>query len=222
MSKTTLSALLALLATAACSAPGGTASDQPSDVTTLAAHGSKKKAPAADHQGTITGVEYHGDGCPANANTTGISGDGEAVTSVFSAFFTSAGDGTSDGDQTRACLLDVKVDVPAGWQYRLNAADVRGYADLDSGVTGTRSSTYLIIGSAPIAPAPAHFSGGTGGADYGQRDVAPDSPAVWSPCGRGQDLWIGVNLSLDGPATAATSTLTIDSIDNELAWRTCQ
>src|SRR4051812_37353370 len=65
--------------------------------------------------GSIESVEYHGTGCDGGSAATGVSPDQQAVTSTFSDFLASTGDGTSPDDASRNCLLMVKINVPQGW-----------------------------------------------------------------------------------------------------------
>jgi hypothetical protein len=113
------------------------------------------------------------------------------------------------------------VNVPAGWSYNLDAVDFRGFAGLDAAVTGHRQATYLVRGGRPHATAPVAFPGGAEAGDYAQRDVDANTLG-WSPCGGGQDLWIGVSLALQSGDPTANATLNIDSIDGELSWKECR
>jgi hypothetical protein len=211
MSKSPLVLLIAAFLPAACTqAPGGPSERAAANATAAPGEG-----------GTIEGVEYHGTGCEGGSAVTAVSPDNLAVTSTFSDFVASTGDGTTPDDASRNCLLMMKIDVPQGWSYSLESVDIRGFANLPAGVTATRKSLYLISGSAVHTTPTARFKGQISN-DYNDADVSPEKPGEWSPCGGGQMLWIGTQIEIAGKNRDAGAVLSIDSIDTELQWRRCQ
>jgi hypothetical protein len=214
MSKTPLVLLIAAaLVPAACA-------QAPGDAGPAERAQGRATAAAPGEGGFIESVEYRGTGCGGNSATTALSPDNQVATSTFSDFLASSGAGISPADASRNCLLMLKINVPGGWSYSLESVDIRGFADLPSGVTATRKSVYVISGS-PIHSTPtARFKGQISN-DYNDADVSPEKPGEWSPCGGGQLLWIATQTEIGGHGKDA-AVLSIDSIDTELQWRRCQ
>lgn len=207
MRKTPLAHLTALLLATGC----GVAPDDPSMDQDVA-----EAAATSAASGFIESASYAGTGCPKGSATTGISLDKQAATSVFSSFVTPAS--PSGARVTRNCLTTMKINVPRGWSYSLESVDVRGFADLQKGVTASRQSVYVISGSPVHVPPPARVSGAISD-DYNQADIGPGAPAPWSPCGGGQVLRIAAQTEVTG---RGNGQFTIDSIDTELKWRRCR
>jgi hypothetical protein len=214
---------VALLATACMAAPDGEplnpqAATQPASTEQHVA----SVGPAPPGSGTIESVEYAGTGCAANTASTGISPDGQAVTSIFSAFVASAGGVTEPELATRNCLVMMNVNVPAGWQYSIESVHYRGFAGMQSNVTASRQSLYVISGSPVHVTPPARIRGEIND-DYTHEDVSAEAPGVWSPCGGGQVLWIATQTEVDnGGRASREGQLTVDTIDTEIQWRRCQ
>jgi hypothetical protein len=211
MRRTPLALLTTLLVTACTAAPDdGPVTD-------------KQVAYAvAEGAGSIKSVDYVGTGCAAGSTTTALSPDNQVATSIFSAFVAAKGGASDPAEASRDCLVMMAIDVPAGWSYSLESVDYRGFAGLESEVTATRQSLYLISGS-PLHVTPrARFKGETN-KDYTHGDVSPTKPGVWSPCGGGQVLWIATKIEVNNAARPSRSgQLTVDTIDTELQWRRCQ
>jgi hypothetical protein len=178
-------------------------------------------APPPDGAGFIQNVAYAGTGCPGNSATSGISPDKQVVTSIFSAFVAEKGGASDPAKATLDCLVMLDIEVPAGWQYTLESVDYRGFAGLQSEVTASRRSLYLISGSPLHVTPPARFKGATD-KDYNHSDVSATAPAPWSPCGGGQVLWVATEIAVQTPRSSRSGQLTVDTIDTELTWRRCQ
>jgi Domain of unknown function (DUF4360) len=217
MRKISLALFTALLATA-CGAPPA---DQPLTQQHVAA-ADAGPGPAPAGAGLIEKVEYTGTGCEGNSAKTGISPDGQAVTSTFSAFVAQAGPGSAPAAAARNCLLMMQIKVPPGWSYSLESVDYRGLAHLETDVTASRQSLYVISGS-PVHVTPTVRFQGELDDDYNQADISPEAPGVWSPCGGGQVLWIATQSEVKNSARPGRGgQLIVDSIDTELQWRRCQ
>jgi hypothetical protein len=218
----------ALLASACAPAPESPAAEQspPSADATAAATAErrvpKKPRGSADQPGFIEQVAYAGSGCDGNSATSAPSPDNQVVTSTFSAFLADAGPGSEGDAATRNCLITMNINVPSGWSYSLESVDFRGFAALDSGVTATRKSLYMIAGSPVHVTPPARWKGPISD-NFNQPDVGPGAPGVWSPCGGGQVLMIATEATVDNHSHQdRAGQLTIDTIDTELTWRRCQ
>jgi hypothetical protein len=200
-------ALLTALFATACTAGADAQSLQQRAATTA----------VPDGAGFIESVDYAGTGCEAAGVASGISPDKQVVTSIFSAFVAATGGPTAKLN----CLVMMQINVPPGWSYSLESVDYRGFAGLESEVTASRQSLYMISGS-PVHVTPrARWKGVM--KDYTQGDVGPSAPGVWSPCGGGQLLWIATQIEVsNGARPSGSGQLTVDTIDTELQWRRCQ
>jgi hypothetical protein len=144
------------------------------------------------------------------------------VTSIFSAFVAEKGGASDPTKASLACLVMIDVNVPAGFQYALESVHHRGFAGLQSEVTATRQSLYMISGRPLLVSAPVKFKGAQD-KDYTNADVEATTPALWSPCGGGQVLWVATKIEVSNGGRASRSgQLTVDTIDTEIIWRRCQ
>ena len=209
MSRALLVAFTASIAVAACGA--SPVESEPITTDQIALSRSRGASP---NPGSFAGVDYLGDGCPGGSTTTAISPDGQAVTSTFSAF-TAA---TDDGSGSRGCLMQVRINAAAGWSYRLDSVDHRGFVSLDDGARATRQSVYVVPDNRPLAPAPATFHGEHQD-DFNDREVAPETFG-WSACGGGQTVLIATRISV-GSATGKSGLIALDSTDTVLSWKRC-
>jgi hypothetical protein len=103
------------------------------------------QAAAAQPTGVgVTGIAYHGDGCPSGAARHTVSPDGRSFTVLFDSFLAEVG---PEGGRVarRTCVLDVSVDVPKGRSYALTA-DYRGLANLEAGMKAVKRSFYEDVG----------------------------------------------------------------------------
>jgi hypothetical protein len=58
----------------------------------------------------------------------------------------SIGPGVPITDERVNCQLNIDLEYPSGFQYSSLSTEFRGYAGLDSGVTGTQEATYYFSG----------------------------------------------------------------------------
>ncbi len=216
MTKASLAALIALLPAAACSqAPGAPATETTTATTTTFARAQDDASP-----GRFARIDAIGDGCQ-DSTTSVISPDGQAFTSIFSAFVAAAGPGVEPERAMRGCLLLATVEVPPGWSYSMESIDLRGFAGLEDDVTASLRTVYVVPGN-PVQSPPARRFEGEISDDYFKSEVSPGAPSGWSPCGQGEDLWMVVQTEVDNDGDDdAGGQLTVDSVDGELQWRRC-
>jgi hypothetical protein len=172
--------------------------------------------------GVIEGVDFFGEACAGSA-AAAVSPDGQAATSTFSDFVASTAPGSAQDDRRRSCLMQLRVRVPAGWSYTLNGAQVRGFVSLEPGVAGHRHSRYVMPGD-DRPPSVGNDWPASGIEDSFQADdFGPGKRLAWSPCGKGQRMWIGTEIGVDDSDEAdATGQVAIDTIDVELGWKRCR
>jgi hypothetical protein len=219
MRTTPLAVLAAFLIAPACMPvpPEAPASAPPETASTAA-----KVSAAPEAKGSIESIEYAGSGCDESTTTTAISPDGQASTSIFSAFVASVEPDSDPDEAAKSCVLIMKVKVPAGWSYTFNNVIYRGFAGLEEDVTATRQSLYFISGSPAHVTPTAEFEGEIND-NYTHADVNPDAPGEWSPCGGGQQAWIVTQTEVDNSEDEDRGgQLTVDSLDTELRWKRCR
>lgn len=91
---------------------------------------------------TISQTSFSGNGCPQDTVSTSYSSDKTLVTFGFDSFQTYIGPGTTVADRSKNCQLHLTLNYPGGFQYSLVDSTYHGYAQMDTGVTGTFYSTY--------------------------------------------------------------------------------
>lgn len=104
--------------------------------------GSSAGAGPDPSQITIAAASFSGNGCPQGTVSTSFSSDKTVVTFGFDAFQTYIGPGTVVADRTKNCQLHLTLNYPGGFQFAVLDSTYHGYAQLDTGVTGTFLSTY--------------------------------------------------------------------------------
>jgi hypothetical protein len=144
----------------------------------------------------------------------------------FSPAFTARVGSRADAtDSRKNCQLNLKLSYDSGFSFSVYSADYTGWADLDSGVTGTVKASYYFSGETEQGSAALSIPGPFHGKYFKQDNV---DLAVWSPCGAGEAL-LNVNseVSLSPFATSASGVLASTREGGRLvnnlyfAWRKC-
>jgi len=185
-------------------------------------------APAAAATTTATGpdpsevyintITYGGTGCPQGSVGSFISGDRQTFTLIFDSYVASIGPGVPVTQNRLNCQLNIDLQYPGGFQYSVLGTQFRGYAGLDTGVTGVQQATYYFSGSSQQVSTSTTFKGPTSG-DYEISDTIPFTSTIWSPCGAALPLNINSQVRLTSTVTAATGILTDDSIDGHITFQ---
>ncbi|KAH8659181.1 hypothetical protein BGZ60DRAFT_382304 [Tricladium varicosporioides] len=138
----------------------------------------------------------------------------------------SIGPGVAITNNRANCQLNINLQYPSGFQYSVLGTDFRGYAALDSGVTGVQSATYYFSGSSTQASTQTTFKGPFN-SDYAISDKIPFTSTIWSPCGAALPLNINSQVRLTSTNVNGTGLITEDSIDGKITyiigvqWQTC-
>jgi len=172
-------------------------------------------SPAAAPSGvTISSVSFSGNGCPQNSVSTSISTDKTVVTFGFDSFQTYIGPGTSVSDHTKNCQLHLNLLYPSGFTFAVVDATYHGYAQLDSGVSGTFLSTYYFSQDASAtATTQTTITGGgvwANGQVYTKDDQVPTASFIWSPCGANGILNVNNRIALSSSSSSASGEVTDD------------
>lgn len=174
----------------------------------------------------VRSISYAGSGCPAHSVAQNVSPDLRAFTLLFDDFVAEVGPGIPLSQGRKNCQILVDLDFPSGWSFSILDVDYRGYANLDSGVTGLQQSAYYFTGQGNTGRLSTTFSGPLS-RDYQVRDTLGLSATVWSPCGAQRALNINTQVRLTTNNRNKRGILTTDSIDAQitqiygLQWRRC-
>jgi hypothetical protein len=178
----------------------------------------------------IKKISYNGSGCPLGTVGQNIASTKDSFTLTFSEFVAETAPGLPPSAARRNCVLNLVLDVPAGWQYSVGTFYYRGFMDLDRGIRAEQSASYFFEGQGRTG----RFStqkAGPYAADYVYSDRVALSSAVWSPCGVERSLSINTSVRVDNTDRRtypnAEGYITTDSIDGQitqiwgLTWRRC-
>ncbi|GBG71765.1 hypothetical protein CBR_g9173 [Chara braunii] len=162
----------------------------------------------------IQAFTYNGAGCPTGTAKGDISLDGQVLTLKFSEF------GVATDQQLvgkrKACQINIKVNIPAGWKYRLDTVRLRGYTGLDATVKGFHKVLY-------------YFTGQQGSSSYSIETPGPvddnyeysgafDSE-LYSDCGASRNLNFKIEVRVNNDADpAAQGMIDVDTADSQVTF----
>ncbi|EAT81105.2 hypothetical protein SNOG_11397 [Parastagonospora nodorum SN15] len=133
----------------------------------------------------IVNVVSGGSGCPQGSIDVNWT-DNKIFPIYFSPAFTARVGSRADAtDSRKNCQLNLKLSYDSGFSFSVYSADYTGWADLDSGVTGTVKASYYFSGETEQGSAALSIPGPFHGKYFKQDNV---DLAVWSPCGAGEAL----------------------------------
>jgi len=194
---------------------------------TIAAPTVESRADKPDpSQVTIKGITTSGTGCPQGSVGKFISSDLTTFTLIFDKYVVQIGPGVSQTESRKFCQINLQLHYPSGFQYSIMSTIYRGYAALDSGVTGTQEATYYFSGQSNQVSTKSTFKGPLT-KDYTIQDSIPVTSTIWSPCGADLPINIKSQISLATSSKTATGLLTDDSIDGKVTfvagiqWQKC-
>ncbi|KAK4451331.1 hypothetical protein QBC34DRAFT_378186 [Podospora aff. communis PSN243] len=157
---------------------------------------------------TINSASTSGSGCPRRTVAITISPDRTALTLGFDEFQTYVGRRYPASDRDKNCQIRLNLFYPGGYTFAVLDATYHGYAQLDSGVSGSLSTSYSFVGGRPDrrngrteSTTQASLSGGGQfemGSTYMKTDSIPVSSRVRAPCGRNATMLIRTRINLEG------------------------
>ncbi|GBG71791.1 hypothetical protein CBR_g9200 [Chara braunii] len=166
----------------------------------------------------IEAFKYNGAGCPQGTAVGEISLDGLVLTLKFSEF------GVATDQQLvgkrKACQINIKVNIPAGWKYRLDTVRLRGYAGLDATVKGLHKVLY-------------YFTGEPGNSSYSIQTEGPKDDnyeysgafdkELYSDCGASRNLNFKIEVRVNNDADpAAQGMIDVDTADSQVIFKPSQ
>ena len=165
---------------------------------------------------------YAGTGCPTGSVALNRSPDNQAFTLLFDRFVV---EGAAGGGPQRSaeCIVDVFLEVPAGWSFAVLSVDTRGYASLATRQVRVDVTSRISIGSnSGNAASGALRLRGPYDDDFQIRAEVRGSSGRWSSCTtRRHRVRIDTSVRLKREAVTA-----VDSLDGQvqslaLGWRHC-
>jgi hypothetical protein len=120
---------------------------------------------------TVRLITANGSGCPQG--TVSVSQlNSHQFTIIYNSYAAFAGSNAGLGDSRKNCVLSIRIGVPSGWTFGIAQATYRGYANLDTGATGTVEADYWLQGLPWTVQSTRNMHGPTNH-DYAFTDVAP-------------------------------------------------
>lgn len=92
----------------------------------------------------IRDIRMSGNGCESSSALAAVSPDFKDLSVLFSDYSVEIGKGSrNSGDRAveKRCLVELKVDVPAGWSFTFDSIDYRGFAMIPKGTIGYHGFT---------------------------------------------------------------------------------
>ncbi len=179
---------------------------------------------------TINRASTSGSGCPRREVSCDISSNRTVVTLGFDEFQTYIGRGRNATDRDKSCEIHLSLKYPGGYTFAVVDVTYHGFAQLDSSVTGTFSSTYEFQ-SGNRTTTRADITGGgefESGQVYTKHDQIPTSNFVWSPCGGNENMVIRTRINLSSSKPSASGSTSDDDTTIaftqlvHIGWQTCR
>ncbi|GAA4233317.1 DUF4360 domain-containing protein [Actinomadura meridiana] len=177
---------------------------------------------------TIEVATVNGSGCPIGSTAIALSPDNDAFTITYSKYLAQVGGNSQPTDDRKNCQINLRVHVPQGFTYAVSSTDYRGFASLQTGVTGTLAASYYFQGY----PGTRHYSYDWPGPlrkNWQQSDLVPVQQLVFKECGEERLFNVNTELRLDPGESdpAKVSYMSMDSTDGSIkttyhyTWKTC-
>lgn len=166
-----------------------------------------------------------GKGCPPSTWQPTLSADGAALTVTFTQLY--VGVSPSKISEDSECAFEARLRAPAGRSYAVRRFGYFGRADLDPGVTGKQTASYVLQDAPSPPPNQSILSGPLNGPYSSLRELGADELA-WSPCSADEPLRFVTQLSLragEPPGYGIVDLSHADAADTrlvvELSSRAC-
>lgn len=173
----------------------------------------------------VNSIGYAGTGCPAGSVAGNLSEDLQAFTLLFDQYTAEAGPSLQLRDSRKACVVNIDLHVPQGWQYSILTVDTRGYLQLEARTSAFQQNKYYFQGDLRAVTKRSDFRGPLS-QDYTVRDLIGIESLVWSPCGMNRALNVATSVGVMA-SSGRRALATVDSIDGEfkliygISWRRC-
>jgi hypothetical protein len=182
----------------------------------------------------ITDVRLNGSGCDMDKASVTLSPDLKDISIFFDNYVVEIGQGSAEPDRLKLqkdCEIELRIDVPRGWQMAFKGVDYRGFVSLSDQGTAFQRFSVLQEG-APIISMKEAFLKGPLQDDYYVRSQIRPERVTWSKCLDGQTRvhlvsQLGVSLNPRNPDRSFTQ-IALDSADTSIKqslsvdWRRCE
>jgi hypothetical protein len=169
----------------------------------------------------ISSVSTSGSGCPQGSVSTSISDDGSVVTIGYDSYQTNVGPGVDSSQREKYCDIFLTLLYPLGCTSAVMASTYHGFAQLDSGVSGSFAAAYVLSpGSTSTNPPTTTFSSSqwSAGGVYTKSDSVTTKNTVRTLnqrtaifAARTRVTLIAVNSTVSGTLTDDDATIAITS-----------
>ena len=170
-----------------------------------------------------------GNGCPSGSAS--FLATPTAFTVLFDSYVVTAGQDSTPHDLVRSCFVNMKVNVPAGWQLAIDSVDYRGFVSVNKGASAVMDSWYLLSGKGTADFGTGRLSTYKGDAevDFLRRDqhIGPDVTR-WTKCGGGKyDMTLFSYIAV-AAIRKSSAYMAVDSADGAgslktaVQWRRCK
>ncbi len=157
----------------------------------------------------ILGVNYGGNGCPADSASVAVSFNARDTIILFDKFIAL---GKNPAESRKSCNLSIPIKVPPGFQISIYNADYRGY--VSSATAANLRAEYFFAGMR----GPVFTHSFTGETKYNVEDSSQALANVWSRCGDSVNLRVNASITARGSGMATVDALRLARIH----YRTCQ
>ncbi|MGH3240970.1 MAG: DUF4360 domain-containing protein [Spirillospora sp.] len=159
-----------------------------------------------------------------------VSQSSDKFSIAFWDFHVRAGGDSTPAEGRRTCLVSAVpvLDLPEGFTYAITAVELRGFADLATGATGSATWEYYFEGSQARRSNDESIRGPHSGGWMSTEQV-PLEQLVWKPCGKDPVLHVKTGLRV-GSGTADPSKVNAMDFDSDpstygitfrFAWKAC-
>ncbi|MDQ3231083.1 MAG: DUF4360 domain-containing protein, partial [Pseudobdellovibrionaceae bacterium] len=138
-----------------------------------------------DEPASIKSIKVAGEGCSWAPMPSSISEDMRTLKLIFGDFKVELGPDVPAAYSRSKCAMQLRVNVPIGWQFTLGSFRYLGYMDIDEGVRSTLYTDFQFEGQARSQILSLKKNGPWSDpyVSTGQFGPIPSiAPELWSPC----------------------------------------
>ncbi len=185
-----------------------------------------------DEPASIKSIKVAGEGCSWAPMPSSISEDMRTLKLIFGDFKVELGPDVPAAYSRSKCAMQLRVNVPIGWQFTLGSFRYAGYMDIDEGVRSTLYTDFQFERQAPSPRLSLQKNGPWSGL-YVYTDqfglITSTSTELWSPCDKEPQLTISTSLVMRNfksnqfPSAEGSFAIDSEELDPEidLIWRRC-
>lgn len=179
----------------------------------------------------ISRVSAIGSGCREGTVRAQVSPGGEQLSILFDEFVVQSGGARARVD-SKTCVINIGLEIPAGWSIGLMGADYRGFAGLAAGTIGQHEVLYSLNKDYAGSSFKSFVLRGPVYDNYLHHTELAVESVNWSQCSMPTTLTVRTTVQAqvaDGyPSNRAEAMMTLDTADAAIAqtfsvgWRPCR